>query len=325
MVTRTGEHGGGEHRWVRLVADPQSVPAARRFARDTVTEWALPDLAEDAALCVSELATNAALHSGSDYLELALVNDAGAVRIVVDDAAAASTETLIRAGADLGGEPAVEDGIDSVASTGRGLLVVAALADQWGIEPIPTGKRIWVRLAHGEDHRPSPPQTHAGGPGVEQPRMPAGWHMLCLTGFPVALSQAHSQRIDDLLRELQLLDTGEEESPGELAEVIDSLLHRQGHAHQLGRHLTRDAASRGMQRVDIELPMLPGAVERIRQLNQALDRADDLCRQERLLTLASTPDMLAFRAWVLHQAISQIEHARAPMAYDGWCRLTPPG
>lgn len=88
--------------WVRLVADPQSLPASRRFARDAVTQWRLPDLVEDVALCVSELAANAALHSGSEYLELALVDGGNWLRGAVDDHGPRPADALIEASVPTG-------------------------------------------------------------------------------------------------------------------------------------------------------------------------------------------------------------------------------
>ena len=72
-----GPAGGspiGRNRLVRaqFAADPASVPGIRRFVRDALTPRPDGSLADDAELCVSELAGNAALHSGSTFLEVAV-------------------------------------------------------------------------------------------------------------------------------------------------------------------------------------------------------------------------------------------------------------
>jgi hypothetical protein len=33
------------------------------------------------------------------------------------------------------------------AETGRGILLIRELADRWGAEPLPTGKRVWFELS----------------------------------------------------------------------------------------------------------------------------------------------------------------------------------
>ena len=54
-----------------LAAEPVSVPAARRFVADGLSSWGRDDLLDDATLCVSELATNAALHTSSTFMHMA--------------------------------------------------------------------------------------------------------------------------------------------------------------------------------------------------------------------------------------------------------------
>jgi len=307
------------HVRVRLAADPHSVPAARQLARDAIAEWRLADLAEDAALCVSELTTNAALHSGSDYLELTLVGEEDAVGIVVDDYAPQTTAALVRAGHDLAADADLVDEWDEPPSTGRGLLLVSALASEWGIEQTAAGKRLWVRLSHTGDYQHTAPEALPDiGLTGNQPRLPAGWHMLRLAGCPVSLALAHSQHVEDLGRELQLLEASGHGQPPELAVLIDDVLHGQGAARQLSRQLIRDAAVQGMEHVDIEVPLTTGAADAQRHLDQALATADALSQHGQLLTSASTPEMIGLRAWVQHEVVGQSEHGKAPQPYEAW-------
>ncbi|MFE0376328.1 ATP-binding protein [Streptomyces inhibens] len=100
----------------------RSVPLAREFARNALADWDLEHLADDVLLCVSELATNALLHGvppGRGYqLWLSLEED-GMVRVEVHDSG--------------DGEPRVPVPYDEAeGETGRGLLLVSALADAWG-------------------------------------------------------------------------------------------------------------------------------------------------------------------------------------------------
>lgn len=84
----------------------------------------------DAELIVSELITNA-LNAQSGRTDLVLSVRDHEVRIEVRDDAA---------GAPVVRTPDVTEG------HGRGLRIVAALADRWGVEPDGPGKRVWAEL-----------------------------------------------------------------------------------------------------------------------------------------------------------------------------------
>ncbi|WP_228039788.1 ATP-binding protein [Streptomyces chromofuscus] len=111
----------------------RSVPAARRFARFSLTYFGLAqwERAEDVALCVSELATNALLHGvppGRGFL-LRVRYDGDVVRVEVHDSGT--------------GVPRVADEPDE---GGRGLLLVAALSDKWGVDERTPGKAVWCQF-----------------------------------------------------------------------------------------------------------------------------------------------------------------------------------
>jgi anti-sigma regulatory factor (Ser/Thr protein kinase) len=110
--------------------DSRQLGAARRFVVDILTAWNLRGHAEDAAIVVSELATNAIFHARSDFIVAVSLLDA-TVRISVRDA---SREL-----------PVVRDPSPTTVS-GRGLVLVDAIAQRWGTEPLVDGKLIWVEL-----------------------------------------------------------------------------------------------------------------------------------------------------------------------------------
>jgi len=116
----------------------RSVPAARRFAHAFLAEWGLAEAERggDVLLCVSELATNALVHGvppGRQF-RVFLRYDGHAVRVEVHDSG--------------GGVPHVDDA-DAGDEGGRGLLLVAALADKWGVGERDLGKVVWAEFATG--------------------------------------------------------------------------------------------------------------------------------------------------------------------------------
>ncbi|EHN79921.1 putative regulatory protein [Streptomyces coelicoflavus ZG0656] len=112
---------------------------ARLLTYEQLRTWQVsPGVADRAEQIVAELAANAALHGrvqGRDF-RLALANDsaAGVLRVAVTDARGDQLPSPV---ADLLSPPDDE--------SGRGLLIVAALADRWGSEPYPpSGKTVWA-------------------------------------------------------------------------------------------------------------------------------------------------------------------------------------
>lgn len=122
---------------------------ARLLTTAHLRDWGLP--AEEAAHIVAELANNAVLHGrvpGRDFrLDLTVHGCDALLRIEVTDTRGERL-TLTLAPADD-------------AETGRGLLIVDALADRWGVTsgPVPR-KTIWAELdlAPGPPHRVA--ETH---------------------------------------------------------------------------------------------------------------------------------------------------------------------
>ncbi|OIJ99811.1 ATP-binding protein [Streptomyces colonosanans] len=115
----------------------QSVPAARSFTHSALTDWGMADRADDILLCVSELTTNALVHGvppGRGFQLRLLPYDGGALRIEVHDSG--------------GGVPAVpHPDPGEPGESGRGLLLVAELADKWGVGERDPGKVVWCEFA----------------------------------------------------------------------------------------------------------------------------------------------------------------------------------
>ncbi|MBT2528482.1 ATP-binding protein [Streptomyces sp. ISL-99] len=111
----------------------RSVARAREFTRDVAVAWGVGGRVEDVLLCVSELATNALLHGvppGRGY-QLRLLLYGQTLRIEVHDSGDGLPHLR---------KPA-RDG-----ESGRGLLLVAALADRWGVGERDPGKIVWCEF-----------------------------------------------------------------------------------------------------------------------------------------------------------------------------------
>lgn len=306
---------------VRLTAEASSVPGARRFVTDGLTEWGREHLVDDAALCVTEMATNSALHSGSHYMQVALSDLEPVVRLSVEDAGGlvplpAVAPPPTPASGDL---PAVE----ALGTTGRGLAIVSVLAEAWGIDERVDGRRVWADLAgDGIEHEVRAPLVaFADHSTPMQADVPADWARVRMLRCPVQLGVRVDQRLDDLIRELQLIDSDEGPTPPrELGKLIERLVTRPAFARHLGRRIALDAAAEGLDYVDIEMTLPREMASLVRELLAADNLADEICEIHHLLTPRSTPEMVSLRTWFTECIVSQAEEDAAPVPYEEWLR-----
>ncbi|MBX6386694.1 MAG: ATP-binding protein [Microbispora sp.] len=110
---------------------PESVSAARAFAAGCLPVGC--PRADDVALVVSELATNAVLHSASGA--------PGGTFVVLVDAEPGAVAVAV---ADQG--PALVPGVRPLGEGGHGLHLVAELADAYEVTTTETCRTAWCRL-----------------------------------------------------------------------------------------------------------------------------------------------------------------------------------
>lgn len=117
---------------VRTFPFSREAPAtARHFVVSTLHDWAMADVAEDAALVVTELAANAIVHAHSAFTVI-LSARGGVVRVSVRDCRAL---------------PAGDPSSVLIPVPLHGLGAVDALAGRWGVESLGSaGKTVWVEL-----------------------------------------------------------------------------------------------------------------------------------------------------------------------------------
>ncbi|MEO5653020.1 MAG: SpoIIE family protein phosphatase, partial [Marmoricola sp.] len=129
----------------RFSAEPTSIPEARRFVRRAV-HARNPALVEDAALCATELATNAILHGEGTFIGVSVLLAADAVTIAVANEGSALSEAVVP-GTITSHEGVAASDVADHATSGRGLGIVAELAESWDVETTFEGIRVWARLA----------------------------------------------------------------------------------------------------------------------------------------------------------------------------------
>lgn len=112
-------------------AEPASAGQARRFVDATLRSWKCDGIVETATLLISELVSNAILHAGTTIRVVIRLGDEQ-VRVEVQDGSAL---------------PPSRKHYSSMATTGRGLVLVEELSDRWGVATAPTGKSVWFELS----------------------------------------------------------------------------------------------------------------------------------------------------------------------------------
>jgi anti-sigma regulatory factor (Ser/Thr protein kinase) len=119
-------------RRISLPAGPAAPGKARRHVRAAIYAWDVPVDLTIAVLLTSELVTNAIRHEAGETVMLAITSACGQFRVDVHD-----TSCFL---------PVPVNG-PADTETGRGLILVASLATQWGFYPTPAGKAVYFTLA----------------------------------------------------------------------------------------------------------------------------------------------------------------------------------
>lgn len=315
------EAGAGRFR-VRMASQPSSVPTCRRFVEEALTSWKRPELLDDLVLCVSELSTNATLHSGSGYFDVELACLGDAVRLVVVDGGGTSARA-IAARADtyldevvLGDDPLVSEGM-----TGRGLFIVSALAEAWGIEDTDGGTMVWADFCvAGMPAKPSTPRVSAGRPDHEAP--PADLMLVRLDRCPPGLLLAHDENLADIVRELQLM--GDEAGPvgARVLQVIAGVVRQSAVSWDAARLQARGAIQAGEAFVDVAVLASAQLPELVRRLREAVDTAERLAADGVLMTMPAPEPVQRVRSWMEEQMLSQTLQGADPVPYPEWA-VTP--
>ena len=121
----------GDERAEVFLSLPEAVTGVRRWLRSTLIEWGLTALVDDVSVVASELATNAVRHADSPFRASISMVAADRIRVSFEDLA--------------DGHPALNSAEHSEVG-GRGVHLVAQLAQCWGVEGHAGGKVVWAEF-----------------------------------------------------------------------------------------------------------------------------------------------------------------------------------
>jgi anti-sigma regulatory factor (Ser/Thr protein kinase) len=125
---------------VRLATGPAAAGKARSQVRAAIRDWGAPVDEDVAVLLTSELVTNAIMHETGETVTLGIRCFRSRLRVDVYDTSRAFPVATVAPGD---------------AETGRGLMLVATLATEWGFYQTPAGKAVYFTLIF-EDGHPAP-------------------------------------------------------------------------------------------------------------------------------------------------------------------------
>ena len=293
-----------------LEPDPESVRKARAWVREVLSRLQREDIVGPAELGVSELVTNAILH-GTPPISVRVRGTRDHPRVEIRDGSVRPPSVNV--------EMADEEHL--LATFGRGMGLVALHAAAWGAELTPEGKVVWFEPSD------DPPGEDVSGQvfdldqtvseRIEASGLPDNPVRVRLVDVPVELYVMFRRRYYELGRELRLLSLAHGGTYPVATELADVFLQVEKE-----RRLTRGVAqaerslSSGADRVTFDLQCPETAPATMTRLREALERADEFCREQRLLVLAATPLEKRMQRWYLGEFARQAA-GEEPLPWPG--------
>ena len=294
---------------VRLTRGTDSVPVARRHVRAVLPP---STVREDVELVVTELVTNAVLHTPAGEIELRVEELPEAVRVEVEDAG-------------HGLPVAVRE--STTAMTGRGLALVAALSRAWGVDNgRPGHKVVWAEVPF------TPTDEARTEPDIDIDMLLADWpdedtevrYEVRLGSVPTDLLLEAKAHVDNLVREFAL--AGATELPAHLQTLVPAVVQGFAEARVAIKEQALAAYARGEDETGLVLILPAHAADAGESYLAALDELDRYAGAARLLTLASPPVHRVFRHWYVQAIVDQLrarsQGAVAPPVQSFQARLT---
>ena len=280
-----------------------SVGEARRIVRELLAAAGRDDLSDVAQLLVSEVVTNALLHAGTD-IRLRVALDGPGLRVEVEDG---SSHLPVRRR------------YATTSGTGRGLLMLEQLVDDWGVARHDQGKSVWFLLASGDREPGAPVTGRAAGSGPE----PATTSVLVeLRNVPLLLHAAWQEHAEALLREYLLAsldDEGDLDAIEVHAQCTDAIAVLGEHVPRVEVDLAPDRLMAGateprVSRERVDVPVPAQSVPHFETLDRTIEDSLELSRAGLALTPPTQPEVQIFRRWLCEEVAGQAGGA-APRAW----------
>lgn len=267
-----------------------------------LTDAGRDDLVEAAQLLVSEVVTNALMHSGTSIdLSMAVADDDG---------------VLVEVGDGSPHFPARRN-YAPTASTGRGLALVEQTADAWGVVPGIRGKTVWFQLTSPEQfHQTAAVRRTGNVRGEEAPAVETV--TVELLNVPLLLHAAWQQHVEAVLREYLLASLEVESDENALivhAAATDALA-------VLAEHIPRPeirgnpdevmsaAVDREISTPRLSMPVPRSSVPHFSVLDTALEAAVTMGERGGLLVPPVQPELRGLRRWLCSEVVHQARGVR---------------
>lgn len=279
-----------------LPAAASSVPASRRFVREALAHERYAELRDPAELATSELATNAVVHAGTDFV-VRVATAASGVRIEVGD-----------------GSPHIPSARSyaATARTGRGLQMVDESVHRWGITPTANGKVVWFELGQVE-----PQAGWPTAPAALSDDLPPVLEVR-LVDVPLLMHHAWQEHAQALLREYLLLRLDDDPSVlDQHAEASDALavLYEQVPRPRLpddADALLAEALEPAVTRAELTIQVPVPTVEHFATLDLLLRRAVEAAEAGVFLGPPTQPEIAEMREWFCEEVARQVHGRREP-------------
>ena len=274
-------------------------PVASRKARYFVVEWleafGLAEFGDRVGLAVSELAANAVLHTNQPFT-VGLDWNQNCVRLeLVDSAPDRAAVPVPTSGS------AVD--ITSISETGRGLQIVGALANRWGVTVDPNIKLVWAEFQPDSPEEPSEPELLDRRP--PPPPAAADVRHYVYLGLPVRAAIESGLDVEAAARDIQWIE------PSERTEAdtrLFDLVAQSASIRLAGRHAAMHASSMNLLAFDLELHATDGEFRAVGELTEALRQRGPVRRE------APSDEVVEFRRWLLNETRRQ-RNGEAPRRF----------